>query len=58
MAATCPGTGCNSWTGPIGAVTRVEFTVSKSRTDYYDVSLIEGANVLASTYPVGIKDSI
>lgn len=57
MAAAYPGKGCNSWTGPIGAITRVEFTLSKSGTDNNDVSIIEGANIPASMYPVGIEHS-
>lgn len=45
MSLSCPSGSCSPWVGPTGAVTKAEFTFSKSGTDYFDISIIEGANI-------------
>lgn len=54
MEKSCPSGVCHAWVGPRGAITKAEFTLSKSGTDYYDVSIIEGANIPMAMYPLGL----
>lgn len=51
MKGACPSGICLPWVGPRGAVTKAEFTLSKNGLDYYDVSIIEGANLPVAMYP-------
>ena len=55
MQSSCPSGRCSPWVGPTGAVTKVEFTLSKSGIDYFDTSIIEGVNIPMSMYPVDVK---
>jgi hypothetical protein len=50
MEKACPRGECKPWIGPRGAVTKAEFTFSKSGTDYFDISIIEGANIPMAMY--------
>ena len=50
MKESCPEGGCPSWVGPIGSITKAEFTISRDKTDYIDVSIIEGANIPMKMY--------
>lgn len=51
MELACPSGKCTPWVGPRGAVTKAEFTFSKSGIDYFDISIVEGANIPISMYP-------
>ena len=51
MKESCPSGKCESWIGPVGAITKAEFTLSRSKTDFMDVSIIEGANIPMNMYP-------
>lgn len=56
MEQACSPTGCTPWIGPRGAVTKAEFTFSKSKNDYYDISIIEGANIPMAMYPAKVVE--
>ena len=51
MKESCPSGKCESWVGPAGAITKAEFTLSRSKTDFMDVSIIEGSNIPMNMYP-------
>lgn len=51
MKVACQSGRCLPWVGPQGAVTKAEFTLSKNGLDYYDVSIIEGANLPVAMNP-------
>lgn len=55
MASACPSGKCSPWVGPRGAVTKAEFTFSKSGTDFFDKSIIAGANIPVAMYPSGVN---
>ena len=55
MKDACPSGKCSPWVGPRGAVTKAEFTLSKSGTDFFDVSIIEGANIPVAMYPLDVE---
>lgn len=55
MEKACPFGECSPWIGPRGAVTKAEFTFSKSGTDYFDISIIEGANIPMAMYALDAK---
>lgn len=49
---------CSGPVGPAGPVTKAEFTLQPGRPDYYDVSVLDGANVPISIAPLaGIPHS-
>lgn len=51
MKDSCPSGRCHSWVGPMGAISRAEFTISREGVDYFDISIIEGANLPVQMYP-------
>lgn len=55
----CPGGKCRPWVGPRGVVTRAEFTflVGEQMRDYYDISIIDGANIPVSMSPTQFEDT-
>lgn len=55
MELSCPSGECHPWVGPRGAVTKAEFTLSKSGTDFFDTSVIEGANIPLAMYPIDVE---
>ena len=55
LGLACPSGRCSPWVGPRGAVTKAEFTFSKTGIDYWDVSIIEGANIPVAMYPSDAK---
>ena len=55
MELSCPSGECKPWVGPKGAITKVEFTLSKAGIDYFDTSIIEGVNIPMSMYPADVE---
>lgn len=55
MQSICPMGRCDPWVGPRGSLTKAEFTFSKSGIDYFDTSIIEGANIPIAMYPLNVK---
>lgn len=55
MTSACPAGKCSPWVGARGAVTKAEFTFSKTGTDFFDISIIEGANIPLAMYPLDVK---
>lgn len=43
---------CPTYSGPVGPVTRAEFTLQSQATDFYDTILVDGVNL-----PVEMKPS-
>lgn len=55
MTSACPSGKCSPWVGARGAVTKAEFTFSKTGADFFDISIIEGANIPLAMYPLDAK---
>ena len=55
MESHCPGGPCPVYVGPRAGLTKAEFTLSTTMTDYYDVSNIEAVLIPTSMYPVGVE---
>ncbi|CAM9256931.1 unnamed protein product, partial [Sphacelaria rigidula] len=55
MEFACPSGLCTPWVGARGAVTKAEFTFSKKGIDYWDVSIIEGANIPIAMFPSDVN---
>ena len=56
----CPEDSCNAWTGPIGGLTKAEFTflAGNESADFIDVSLVDGgASLPVSMRPEGFEKS-
>ena len=49
---------CHPWIGATGPVTKAEFTLVKEPgMDYYDISIIEGANIPMTMFPLNPESS-
>lgn len=58
MESHCPMGSCPPWVGPRAGLTKAEFTLSTTKSDFYDISNIEAISIPTTMYPADVEQNL